>query len=141
MNAQFSRLLPREEAIELLSVAPGVQLVEKGDGHPTPLEAAGIDPVLVGRVREDPSQARTLDLWITGDNNCTNSLLSQSLMSAKAALPGNDHVVVAFGQFLYSNWLQQTLRSCPIRSDARLDTRQRPAFQAARSSVTSTPMS
>ena len=68
VNAQFSRLLPRQEAIELLSAAPGVQLVENGDGHPTPLEAAGIDPVLVGRVREDPSQARTLDLWITGDN-------------------------------------------------------------------------
>ena len=68
VNAQFSRRLPREEAIELLSTAPGVQLVENGDGHPTPLEAAGIDPVLVGRVREDPSQARTLDLWITGDN-------------------------------------------------------------------------
>ena len=68
VNAQFSRLLPREEAIELLATAPGVQLVDNGDGHPTPLEAAGIDPVLVGRVREDPSQARTLDLWITGDN-------------------------------------------------------------------------
>jgi aspartate-semialdehyde dehydrogenase len=68
VNAQFARLLPREEAIQLLSVAPGVRLVENGDGHPTPLEAAGIDPVLVGRVREDPSQARTLDLWITGDN-------------------------------------------------------------------------
>ena len=68
VNAQFSRLLPREEAIELLSAAPGVQLVDNGDGHPTPLEAAGIDPVLVGRVREDPSQARTLDIWITGDN-------------------------------------------------------------------------
>ena len=68
VNAQFSRLMPREEAIELLSAAPGVQLVDNGDGHPTPLEAAGIDPVLVGRVREDPSQARTLDLWITGDN-------------------------------------------------------------------------
>ena len=36
--------------------------------HPTPLEAAGIDPVLVGRLREDPSQANTLDLWVTGDN-------------------------------------------------------------------------
>jgi len=68
INAQFSRLLPREEAVELLSHAPGVQLVDNGDGHPTPLEAAGIDPVLVGRVREDPSQARTLDLWVTGDN-------------------------------------------------------------------------
>jgi aspartate-semialdehyde dehydrogenase len=68
INAQFSRLLPREEAVELLSHAPGVQLVENGNGHPTPLEAAGIDPVLVGRVREDPSQPRTLDLWVTGDN-------------------------------------------------------------------------
>jgi aspartate-semialdehyde dehydrogenase len=68
VNAQFSRLLPREEALALLEAAPGVQLVERGDGHPTPLEAAGIDPVLVGRVRVDPSQARTLDLWITGDN-------------------------------------------------------------------------
>ena len=47
---------------------PGVQLVDGGDGSPTPLEAAGIDPVLVGRLREDPSQANTLDLWVTGDN-------------------------------------------------------------------------
>jgi aspartate-semialdehyde dehydrogenase len=68
VNAQFSRDMPRDEAIELLAEAPGVQLVEHGDGHPTPLEAAGIDPVLVGRVRVDPSQDRTLDLWITGDN-------------------------------------------------------------------------
>jgi aspartate-semialdehyde dehydrogenase len=68
VNAQFSRELPRDEAIELLAAAPGVVLVERGDGHPTPLEAAGIDPVLVGRVRVDPSQDRTLDLWITGDN-------------------------------------------------------------------------
>ena len=29
---------------------------------------AGIDPVLVGRLREDPSQPNTLDLWVTGDN-------------------------------------------------------------------------
>ena len=32
------------------------------------MEAAGIDPVLVGRLREDPSQENTLDLWATGDN-------------------------------------------------------------------------
>ena len=31
-------------------------------------KGAGIDPVLVGRLREDPSQANTLDLWVTGDN-------------------------------------------------------------------------
>jgi aspartate-semialdehyde dehydrogenase len=68
VNVQFERDLSRADALELLAAAPGVQLVDGGDGHPTPLEAAGIDPVLVGRVREDPSQDRTLDLWITGDN-------------------------------------------------------------------------
>ena len=68
LNVEFSRELPRAEAVELLEAAPGVRLVDGGDGHPTPLEAAGIDPVLVGRLRVDPSQERTLDLWVTGDN-------------------------------------------------------------------------
>jgi aspartate-semialdehyde dehydrogenase len=68
VNVQFERDLTRSDAIELLRDAPGVQLVDDGDGAPTPMEAAGIDPVLVGRVREDPFQERTLDLWATGDN-------------------------------------------------------------------------
>jgi aspartate-semialdehyde dehydrogenase len=68
LNVEFRRELPRAEAVELLEAAPGVRLVDGGDGHPTPLEAAGIDPVLVGRLRVDPSQERTLDLWVTGDN-------------------------------------------------------------------------
>ena len=50
------------------ATAPGVRLVDDGDGYPTPLEAAGIDPVLVGRLREDPSEPGSLDLWVTGDN-------------------------------------------------------------------------
>ncbi len=68
LNVEFQRELPRAEAVELLEAAPGVRLVDGGDGYPTPLEAAGIDPVLVGRLRVDPSQERTLDLWVTGDN-------------------------------------------------------------------------
>ena len=42
--------------------------MDDGDGAPTPLEGAGIDPVLVGRVRNDPSQPNSLNLWVTGDN-------------------------------------------------------------------------
>jgi aspartate-semialdehyde dehydrogenase len=67
-NVQFSQSLTKADAAALLRDAPGVQLVDGGDGSPTPLEGAGIDPVLVGRLREDPSQANTLDLWVTGDN-------------------------------------------------------------------------
>jgi aspartate-semialdehyde dehydrogenase len=67
-NVELQRPLPVAEAVALLGAAPGVQLVGDGAGSPTALEAAGIDPVLVGRVREDPSQANTLNLWVTGDN-------------------------------------------------------------------------
>lgn len=67
-NVRFRRPLAPEEAVALLSDAPGVRLVDDGAGHPTPLEAAGIDPVLVGRVREDPSEPGSLDVWVTGDN-------------------------------------------------------------------------
>ncbi|MGQ0804937.1 MAG: aspartate-semialdehyde dehydrogenase [Actinomycetota bacterium] len=67
-NLRFSRPMAPEEASELLADAPGVRLVDGGAGHPTPLESAGIDPVLVGRIREDPSESGSLNLWVTGDN-------------------------------------------------------------------------
>lgn len=67
-NVQFQRPISRDEAAAILANAPGVALVEGIDGAPTPLESAGVDPVLVGRIREDASQANTLDLWVTGDN-------------------------------------------------------------------------
>ncbi|HEY6318280.1 MAG TPA: aspartate-semialdehyde dehydrogenase [Acidimicrobiia bacterium] len=66
-NVAFARPLSRKEAAAVLAGAPGVTLDER-DGAPTPLDAAGIDPVLVGRLRDDVSQPRTLDLWVTGDN-------------------------------------------------------------------------
>jgi aspartate-semialdehyde dehydrogenase len=67
-NVRFHRPMSKAEAVELLSDAPGVRLVDGGDGYPTPQDAAGIDPVLVGRVREDPSEPGTIDIWVTGDN-------------------------------------------------------------------------
>jgi aspartate-semialdehyde dehydrogenase len=67
-NITFDRPVSRDEAAALLQEAAGVTLVDDGHGFPTPLEAAGVDPVLVGRVREDPSQPGAIDLWVTGDN-------------------------------------------------------------------------
>jgi aspartate-semialdehyde dehydrogenase len=67
-NVRFSRPMTKAEAVDLLSNAPGVVLVGDGDGHPTPLESAGLDPVLVGRVREDPSEPGSLNVWVAGDN-------------------------------------------------------------------------
>jgi aspartate-semialdehyde dehydrogenase len=36
--------------------------------YPLAIDAEGGDDVLVGRIRLDPSNPRTLNLWIVGDN-------------------------------------------------------------------------
>jgi aspartate-semialdehyde dehydrogenase len=66
INAEFARELTPERATELLATAPGVQLTEV----PTPLQAAGADPSLVGRIRSDESapEGRGLALFISNDN-------------------------------------------------------------------------
>ena len=68
VNLEFGRPLSRAEAVELLRDAPGLVLVDAGDGAPSALDGAGVDPVLVGRVREDPSLPGAINLWCTGDN-------------------------------------------------------------------------
>jgi aspartate-semialdehyde dehydrogenase len=57
------------EALELLSNAPGVRLITGEYPYPTPvLDAAGKDLVYVGRVREDISHPKGLNLWVVADN-------------------------------------------------------------------------
>ena len=56
---------------QLLQSAPGVVLVDerKAGGYPTPVtDAAGKDGVFVGRIREDISHPRGIDLWVVSDN-------------------------------------------------------------------------
>jgi aspartate-semialdehyde dehydrogenase len=58
-------------ARELLEQAPGVEVVDerRGGGYPTAVtHAAGRDPTYVGRLREDISHPRGLDLWVVSDN-------------------------------------------------------------------------
>jgi aspartate-semialdehyde dehydrogenase len=66
IHAEFERDLSPEQAHELLAQAPGVQLVDV----PTPQQAAGADPSLVGRIRADQSAepGKGLVLFIANDN-------------------------------------------------------------------------
>ena len=63
--------LSAEEARALLSQAPGVVVMDerKDGGYPTAVgDSAGTDPVFVGRIREDISHPRGLDMWVVSDN-------------------------------------------------------------------------
>jgi aspartate-semialdehyde dehydrogenase len=60
-----------EAARALLEQAPGVVVIDerKAAGYPTPVShAAGTDATYVGRIREDISHPRGLDLWVVSDN-------------------------------------------------------------------------
>jgi aspartate-semialdehyde dehydrogenase len=63
--------LGAEQARRLLAEAPGVVVVDEPgeERYPTSVtESAGEDPVFVGRIREDISHPRGLDLWVVSDN-------------------------------------------------------------------------
>lgn len=66
INAEFANELTPERAREVLAASPGVELMDV----PTPLDAAGRDVSLVGRIREDQSApaGRGLALFVSSDN-------------------------------------------------------------------------
>ena len=64
VRAQFEREPSVTRALEVMGAHDGVEL----DDVPTPLEWAGKDPVAVGRVRQDLSDPKALNLFIVGDN-------------------------------------------------------------------------
>jgi aspartate-semialdehyde dehydrogenase len=70
VNVRTARPLPAEEARALLRASPGVKVVDAPAErvYPMPMLAVNDDAVLVGRVREDPSQGNGLDLFVVADN-------------------------------------------------------------------------
>ncbi|HQX91662.1 MAG TPA: aspartate-semialdehyde dehydrogenase [Thermomonas sp.] len=71
VNIETKKKITVEQARALLGKAAGVEVVDehKAGGYPTPVtHASGKDPVFVGRIREDFSHPRGLNLWVVADN-------------------------------------------------------------------------
>ena len=69
ITIETERKITREKALELLSQAPGVQVLDDPSNrrYPMPLYVAGKDDCFVGRIREDISCERGLNLFVVGD--------------------------------------------------------------------------
>jgi len=65
-TAWFGRDLGVAEATDLIAAAQGVELWS--DKVPTPLDAAGHDDVLAGRIRATVGRPGGISLWVVGDN-------------------------------------------------------------------------
>ena len=71
VHIETRRKITAAEARALLARAPGVEVLDerKPGGYPTAVtEAANHDTVYVGRIREDMTHERGLNLWVVGDN-------------------------------------------------------------------------
>jgi aspartate-semialdehyde dehydrogenase len=101
VNVQTREPLSPERCREVLGAFPGVVVVDEpaAGRYPMPIDAAGRDDVLVGRIRRDPTHERCLNMWVVSDNlrkgAATNAvqlaelLLERGLVGARArALAG-----------------------------------------------------
>ncbi len=80
-----------DAARELLARSPGVEVVDKHEagGYPTPVtHASGTDAVYVGRIREDLSHPRGLNLWIVSDNIRKGAALNAVQLAELVAAEG-----------------------------------------------------
>jgi len=65
INAEFERPISVERATEVLAgFGPSIVVTDV----PTPLQAAGVDPSYVGRIRRDPGAENGLAFFVSGDN-------------------------------------------------------------------------
>ncbi|MDY6230841.1 aspartate-semialdehyde dehydrogenase [Peptostreptococcus porci] len=70
IDVEFKKETTVEEIREVLKNAPGVILVDnvQENEYPMPINATGIDEVLVGRIRRDISRPNGFHIWCVADN-------------------------------------------------------------------------
>ena len=71
VHVELKEHLSAQQAREILQVAPGVQVLDEQQdgGYPTAVtEGEGNDAVYVGRIREDISHPKGLNMWVVSDN-------------------------------------------------------------------------
>ena len=69
INLEFDQPFPVDQARQILAESPGVQLLEDWEQNrfPMPIDVKGRDLVAVGRIRQDISYDKALELWLCGD--------------------------------------------------------------------------
>ena len=92
VNVETRTKIGPGEVRKLLESAPGVEVVDDqaAGGYPTPVtHASGTDAVYVGRIREDFSHPRAVNLWVVSDNirkgAALNAVQVAELVAAESA--------------------------------------------------------
>lgn len=78
LNVEFLNEMTPQEARAILSTSPGIQVSDNPAAgfYPMPIDAVGENEVFVGRIRNDPSQPKTLNMWVVADNTRKGAALN-----------------------------------------------------------------
>ena len=70
VNVEFAQEFDLAEVRAILARTPGVEVVDDPaqNRYPMPRDSHGRDAVLVGRLRRDETQPKTLNMWVVADN-------------------------------------------------------------------------
>ena len=70
VTIEFEKELTPQKAREILEKAWGVEVMDDTENYiyPTPRDAAGKNPVYVGRIRKNIAFDNAIDLWCVADN-------------------------------------------------------------------------
>ena len=70
INVELKQPFDLADLVEVLRKAPGIVLQNQSaaNEYPMPLNAAGTDPVYIGRIRRDFSVENGVNLWVVADN-------------------------------------------------------------------------
>lgn len=70
INIEFEKEYDLDEARKLIADTPGITIYDDPahNIYPMPIMAEGKDDVFVGRIRRDPSQPKSINLWVVADN-------------------------------------------------------------------------
>jgi aspartate-semialdehyde dehydrogenase len=93
VHCEFRAKVTVKEARACLTRAEGVTLVDRPEenAYPMGFALAGSDPVHVGRIRQDPSDERCVNLWIVADNLRKGAALNAvQILEALAELEDDD---------------------------------------------------
>jgi len=97
VNVEFEKDFDLDEVKSLLSVSPGVVVLDEPSRqeYPMPKDAHDRDEVFVGRLRRDETQPNTLNMWIVSDNlrkgAATNAVQIAEYLMEKNLLSKNTH--------------------------------------------------
>ena len=94
LNVEFAEEFDLAEVREILANTAGVELVDDPatNTYPMPKDSHGRDAVLVGRLRRDETQPKTLNMWVVADNlrkgAATNAVQIAEYLAGKMAPNG-----------------------------------------------------